>query len=72
MPLKQEFGEITVALVKCKAGFVKTLFSLFFEGLAAVANVKRGNVTPTKRGVCNADPETRRQTAVKMTFLGRP
>ena len=31
-------------------------------------NVEHGTVTPTKRGVRNADPEKRHRTATKMTF----
>ena len=37
-------------------------------GLNCHCNVGSGNGTPTKRGVCNANSETRRQTAARMTF----
>ena len=41
-------------------------FRSFLQTLAANATWKR---TSIKRGVCNADPETRRQTATRMAFL---
>ena len=41
----------------------------FSLALGCGCNVERGNVIPTKRGVRNADPETRRQTAVRMAII---
>ena len=50
---------------KVHANNAMLVFSL---ALSCGCNVERGSITPTKRGVRNADPEMRHQTATRMTF----
>ena len=55
---------VSASLQKNVLVWARSVFSRWLQ----IYNVERGNVTPTKSGVRNADPETRRQTAARMIF----
>ena len=64
-----EFG-VEFGFTRCKIPSAETC-PWHYVNLSCRCNVERGNLTPTKRDIRNADPETRPQTAGRMSEVSK-